>query len=249
MLKYLLTALATCLALAVPAKATDLTDMSEVERKAFGEAVRSYLLDHPEVIIEVISVLETRQTEAAEQTDRHMAEAYADALFNDGYSYVGGNPEGDLNLVEFLDYRCGYCRKAHPEIMQLLKQDGNIRFVVKEYPILGEQSVIAARFAIAVRMTYGHEVYFDVHDALMNFPGNLSEVVLRRLAEDMSLDADLLLAEMTSDAVTAEINQNRILGQQLQVDGTPTFVLENRFLRGYVPYNQMLELVAQLRAN
>lgn len=248
-LKKFLTACAATLMLTAPAAATDIADMTDAERAAFGQAVRAYLLDNPEVIIEVIGVLESRQAAAAEANDRFLAQTYADDLFNDGYSYVGGNPEGDLNLVEFVDYRCGYCRKAHPEIEQLLATDGNIRFVLKEYPILGEESVIAARFAIAIRMIYGAETYKTVHDALMTSQFAMTEPVLRRLAGEFDLDADAVLEEMVSDEVTAEINANRLLGQQLQIDGTPTFVLENEFLRGYVPYDQMLAYVTQIRAN
>lgn len=248
-LKKFLTACAATLMLTAPAAATDIADMTDAERAAFGQAVRAYLLDNPEVIIEVIGVLESRQAAAAEANDRFLAQTYADDLFNDGYSYVGGNPEGDLNLVEFVDYRCGYCRKAHPEIEQLLATDGNIRFVLKEYPILGEESVIAARFAIAIRMIYGAETYKAVHDALMTSQFAMTEPVLRRLAGEFDLDADAVLEEMVSDEVSAEINANRLLGQQLQIDGTPTFVLENEFLRGYVPYDQMLAYVTQIRAN
>jgi protein-disulfide isomerase len=248
-LKKFLTACAATLLLAAPAAATDIADMTEAEQAAFGQAVRAYLLDNPEVIIEVIGVLESRQAAAAEANDQFLAQTYADDLFNDGYSFVGGNPEGDLNLVEFVDYRCGYCRKAHPEIEQLLETDGNIRFVLKEYPILGEESVIAARFAIAIRMIYGAEVYKEVHDTMMTSQFAMTEPVLRRLAGQFDLDADAVLAEMVSDAVSAEINANRLLGQQLQIDGTPTFVLESSFLRGYVPYDQMLAYVTQIRAN
>ncbi len=241
--------LTTALALlAVPAYAVDITAMSDDERAAFREEVRAYLLDNPEIILEAVALLEERQAEAQAQADTDLVSQHADAIFNDGYSWVGGNPDGDITLVEFLDYRCGFCRRAMPEVSKLLENDGNIRLIIKELPILGDDSVQASRFAIATKQVAGDDAYKQVHDALMDFNGSVGEVALRRLAEGLSLDADAILAQMDSDTVTAEIAQTRELAQALQINGTPSFVLQDELLRGFLPADQMAELVQEKRA-
>ena len=232
---------------ATPALAFDVNAMSDTEKAAFGEAVRAYLLENPEVIVDAINVLEERQAMAQAQADFDLVEQYAEALFDDGYSWVGGNPDGDITIVEFLDYRCGYCRRAHPEVADLLAEDGNIRLIVKELPILGEASMISSRFAIAVKQLAGDDAYKQVHDVLMEFSGDPTDVALRRIAESQGRDADEILAAMESDAVTEEIATTRSLAQALQINGTPTFVLEDELLRGFVPADQMAVMVADKR--
>ena len=115
---------------AAPAKAQNYNweTMTPEERELFGEAVRSYLLENPEVIFEAIQILEQRRAVAAAQQDSEVVRSNADALFNDGYSFTMGNPDGDIVVVEFLDYRCGYCKRAHPHVLELLERDPNVRF-------------------------------------------------------------------------------------------------------------------------
>ena len=180
-LSHLLSAAALTCTVALPASALDLTNMSGEERAIFREEVRAYLMDQPQVIMEAVNQLEARQQQQAAQADLNLVSDNAEALFNDGYSYVGGNPDGDITLVEFLDYRCGYCRKAHTEVAKMLETDGNIRLIVKEFPILGEQSVLASRFAIAVKLAAGDDAYKAINDSLMTFPGELSMTSLNRL--------------------------------------------------------------------
>lgn len=177
-----LAALGLCAALAAPAAAFDITAMSEAERSEFRAEIRAYLMDNPEVLMEAIGVLESRQAEAQAAADGDLVAAHAAAIFDDGFSWSGGNPEGDLVMVEFLDYRCGYCRKAHDEVAALIESDGNIKLIVKEFPILGDDSLMSSRFAIATRMVAGEDAYKQVHDALISLRGGVSEASLRRSA-------------------------------------------------------------------
>ena len=172
-------------ALAAPAGAFDLTAMSEDERAAFRAEIRAYLLENPEIIMEAVGVLEQRQAEQQAQADVDLVKINAEDIFNDGYSWVGGNVNGDVTLVEFVDYRCGYCRKAHDEVAQLVDTDGNIKFILKEFPILGEESLISSRFAIATKMVAGDDAYKQMHDALITFNGNVGRGSLTRLAEGL----------------------------------------------------------------
>ena len=113
------------------APAFDVSKMTENQRAAFRAEIRAYLLDNPEVIYEAVDILQQRQAQTETQRDLELVENNSAAIFADGYSYVGGNPEGDITLVEFVDYKCGYCRKAHSEVEELLARDGNIKLIIK----------------------------------------------------------------------------------------------------------------------
>ncbi|OIQ35572.1 MAG: disulfide bond formation protein DsbA [Roseobacter sp. MedPE-SWchi] len=249
-LSRMATGLATAAALTLgglPAQAFDLGAMTAEERAAFGAEVRAYLMENPEVILEAVNLLEQQQAASEANRDLAMVAANLEELHNDGYSWVGGNPEGDITLVEFMDYRCGYCRKAAPEVAKLLEEDGNIRLIVKEFPILGEASVLASRFAVAAKHVAGDEAYKQVHEALVAISSDVNEVTLRRLAEGLSLDADTILAAMDTEEVTAELRRTRALAQNLAISGTPTFVLGNALLRGYLPADQLKIIVDEQR--
>ncbi len=246
MLKHLF-AIALTFALALPAAATDLDDMTDAERDAFRAEVRSYLLDNPEVLMEAFAILEQRQAEAEVERDAMSVAANANALFASAYDVVLGNPEGDITVVEFMDYRCGFCRRAHPEVLDLLEFDGNIRLVVKEFPILGEQSLQASRFAIATRIALGDEAYFEIFDAMMEMRGDVSQPALMALAEDEGLDSAAIVASLDDPLVMQTIEYNHALAQRLQISGTPTFVFGDQMVRGYVPLDDMLQIVAMLR--
>lgn len=235
-------------ALALPATAMDLTELTDAERTQFRAEVRAYLMDNPEVIMEAVELLQNREAEEQAQSDLSLVSDNASDIFEDGYSWVGGNPDGDITLVEFLDYRCGYCKRAHGEVAKLLETDGNIRLIVKEFPILGDQSVLASRFAVATKQVAGGDSYKALADALMALKGDVSLPALRRLANTFGLDADAIEAAMDSDAVTQEIAQTRALAQKLRISGTPTFVMQDELLRGYLPYDQMLALVEEKRS-
>lgn len=222
--------------------------LNEVERANFRAEVRAYLLENPEVLMEAIGVLEGREREAQVAADRQLARDNADRLIDDGFSFVGGNPEGDVTLVEFMDYRCGFCRRAFTEVEELVASDGNIRLVLKEFPILGEESMLASRFAIATQIVEGDAAYKDVHDALMTVNSDFSMATLSRLAEGLGLDMAAIATEMDGSAVSTRINATRALAQTMQITGTPTLVMNDQMLRGYVPLPQMQQIVASLRS-
>lgn len=224
-------------------------DMSDAERSAFRAEVRAYLLENPEVLIEAMTELQARKDAADIAKDQALLTTFKAELFNDPNSYVGGNPEGDITIVEFTDYRCTYCRKAFAEIEELIKSDGNIRFVVKEYPILGDASVISSRFAVAVLQLHGAEAYKAAHDGLIMLRGEPDAATLTRLAETLGLNAADILARMTAPEVDAVIAANADLGMRMTISGTPTFVVNGQILRGYVPLEQMKEIVAAERAS
>ncbi|MEL6643415.1 MAG: DsbA family protein [Pseudomonadota bacterium] len=245
--KTLLATATTALLMTGPAGAVDFGNLSAAERADFHAAIREYLLENPEVLMEAIAILEEREAAAEAAAAMSMVSDNADAIFNDGHSFVGGNPEGDLTVVEFIDYRCGYCRRAHPEVAELVSTDGNIRTITKEFPILGPESIEASRFAISTLQNVGPDAYKAVNDALITRRGDYSRDALARLASDLDLDGDMIVAGMDAAEVTAVIEENRALAQRLQITGTPTFVIGDRMLRGYLPLAGMRQVVAQER--
>ncbi|SDE93973.1 DsbA family protein [Limimaricola pyoseonensis] len=248
MLRNLTRAVPALLALAAPAAALDLDAMSDAEREAFRAEVRAYLLENPEVLMEAIAVLDERQAEAAAQGDSAMIEQHAEALFENEGDWVGGNPEGDITVVEFMDYKCGYCRRAFPEVEELVEGDGNIRYVLKEFPILGEQSLMASRFALAVRMLEGDDAYKEAHNALMTMRADVDENSLSALADGLGIEFADVQEKMGSREVAEVIQENYELAQAMQISGTPSFVMGDRMLRGYLPLQQMQQMVSELRA-
>lgn len=233
---------------ALPAAAFDLTSMSEAEREAFRAEVRAYLLDNPEVIMEAVSVLEDRQAAQAAQDDLTLVQVNAEALFNDGYSHVAGNPEGDVTIVEFVDYRCGYCRKAYEEVEQLLEKDDGIRLILKEYPILGEDSLNSARFAVSAQVLFGEEAYDKLHHALISLRGSASVDNLVAAADDLGLDGQAIADGMDADRVDEILGENHALARRLKITGTPAFVMGEQMARGYMPLPQMEAFVAEIRS-
>lgn len=245
-MKSLLTAAALTMA-SLPALALDLQDLNAEEKAAFGDLVRDYLLENPEILIEVSQVLEQRSLDAQAAAELNMVSDNAEALWNDGFSWQGGNLDGDITLVEFIDYRCGYCRRAHDEVAELVESDGNIRIIMKDYPILGEQSTMAAQFAIAVKMVAGDDAYKLANDALIAMRGEVSTESLTRMANTLGLDAVAVIGKMSSAEVQSVIAANYALGQAMQVSGTPTFVVNDEILRGYLPLDGMRKVVEGVR--
>lgn len=242
-------ALAAALTLAATAApAFDITSMTQPESEAFGEAVRGYLMENPQVLMEVIAELEAQQAAAQAQGDSALVLANSADIYEDGHSWVGGNPEGSLTVVEFADYRCGYCRRAHPEVLDLVSSDGDIRYVVKEFPILGEESVIASRFAVAALQIAGPDAYEKIHDGLYtDYRGAMTAERLAAFADDLGLDGDAIAAGMNAPEVDAVLAANHALAQRLRIEGTPTFVMGDQMLRGYVPLEGMRAMVAEVR--
>jgi protein-disulfide isomerase len=230
-------------ALALPAAA----EMTAAEREAFRAEVRAYLLENPEVLMEAIEVLEARREAEAAATDVAMVQAHREAIFGTPGDWQGGNLQGDVTVVKFNDYRCGYCRKAHGEVAELVGSDGGIRLVIKEFPILGEASVASSRFAIATLQLAGPAAYKAAHDALITLRGEPDTDTLARLAADLGLDAPAILARMEAPEVTAVIAANQALAETLQISGTPTFVIGGQMVRGYVPLDGMRAIVEEAR--
>ncbi|MEM7496389.1 MAG: DsbA family protein [Pseudomonadota bacterium] len=224
----------------------DFAAMSPEQEAAFGEAIRSYLLENPEVIYEAIQVLEERRETEQLTAEGELVSQYLGALHDTSYSWEGGNPDGDITVVEFLDYRCGFCKRAHPAVKEVLEKDPNVRLIVREFPILGPNSVVASRMAMAA-YRLDAELYPELNDALMTFQGDLTETMAYRIAGQVGYDIGELKDLASTDEIAAEIDKNYQLADVLGIQGTPTFIIGDRIVRGFLPADRFLAAIEEER--
>lgn len=214
----------------------------------FGQRVRNYLLQHPEVIAEALQQWQQRQIaeQQAQQADQTAGaiESRRDELVNDPMSAVGGNPDGDVTVVEFFDYNCPHCRRAVSVVAEVERKDPKLRLVYKELPILGASSVFAARAALASRKQDG---YIAFHRALLQEDRRLTEDRVMEIAGSVGLDIEKLKADMEDPAIRDALARNRELAQAIGITGTPSFVIGDELVQGAVDLNALEELIAQAR--
>lgn len=224
--------------LAAPA-AADSMSKEEFERR-----VRDYLLANPEVVMEALQTLDARQKQAQEEAAKAVLTARADEIFRDPASPVGGNAQGDATLVEFFDYNCPYCRQMMPIMAQLEAADAQLRIVYKEFPILGPDSVFAAKAALAANSQGG---YAKFHKALYEVKGRVTEAAVLKVAAEAGLDVARLKTDMQNPEIQASIDRNLKLAQALDINGTPGFVAGKQIVHGATDLETMKQLIEQAR--
>ncbi len=229
------------------ASAIDLEDLGTAERAALEQLIFDYIMSNPEVILESVQTYQEALASGDPLADREAIARVQETLMQSPAAWSGGNQDGDVTIVEFLDYRCGFCRQMFEIVNRVVETDGDIRFVIKEFPILGEQSNFMARLALAIRNLAGDEVYKTVHDALMG-ESEINEAFIEELAETYDIAVTAITEELMSDAVTASIAESYDLAEELRISGTPAFVIGDRILRGAVTEEEMIATIAEVRA-
>ena len=241
-LRFVLIAVAV-LAAALPARAQQ-TQTPPLTREQVEQIVREYLIKNPEIIVEAIEELEARHKKSAQASQRDAVAARQEQLHRDPDAPVLGNPAGDVTVVEFFDYRCPYCKQVAPALSQLLKEDGNLRLVLKEFPILGPDSVVASRAALAAQ---AQGKYAPMHAALLRHRGAYDEAAIARLATDAGLDAARLKSDMAKPEIAAMIDRNKALARELSLTGTPAFIIGDKVVPGAADLDTLKTLVAAAR--
>lgn len=226
--------------------AADGKNVSGPDPKAVEKIIREYLLKNPKIIVDAIEAHQRNVAAQEELALRQTIIARRDEIRHDPDSVVGGNIKGDVTVVEFFDYRCGVCKRVHPIVDQLVKQDGKIRRVYKEWPILGPQSVFASRAAIASRKQ-GDDKYLDFHNRMMEARQALTSDAVLRIAKVAGLDPARLERDMRDPEISKIIQRNYGLAQSLRLNGTPSFLIGDTLLRGARDVDTMLNLVKQAR--
>ena len=243
--RFLAAALAILFALsgiAAPASAQQnetLTDQAKTE-----QIIHDYLLAHPEVILEAVEKYQKQQEQASAQKQAQALVDRREELLHAAADPVIGNPNGDVTIVEFFDYRCPYCKSVAGTFVDLYEKDGKVRFVLKEFPILGPESEFAAKAALAAQK---QGKYRELHMALMAFKGKLTEADVMRLATDSGLDAIRLAQDMETPDITESIARNHALAEALGVRGTPAFVIGDQLVPGAMSVDELRQRIAAAR--
>lgn len=220
---------------------------TEEQRKAIGEIVKDYLLKNPEVLTEVIAELEKRQAEAQRIAQANAVKESQQALLNSPYAFVVGNPSGDVTLVEFFDYNCGYCKRSLADIQALIKADPKLRVVLKDFPVLGPDSVEASRVALAAKSQLQGAKLMEYHVKLMETRGRVNGERALAVAREMGLDLARLQRDMESPDVRTALQVNTELGDRLGLTGTPAFVIGDTVIPGAVGAEPLKQVVANVR--
>jgi protein-disulfide isomerase len=247
-LRHLTAAVVACLAIgmAAPAAAQGFSDAqrSEVER-----IIRDYLMRHPEVLQEAIAELEKKQLAADTERHKVAVKENRQLLFSSPRQVTVGNLQGDVTLVEFFDYNCGYCKRALQDLLNLMKADPKLKVVLKEFPVLGPASIEAAQVGAAVRMQdRGGKKYLEFHQKLLSGRGQVDRARAVAVAKEVGLDVVRLEKDMTSDEVRATLEESMQLADKLGLNGTPSYVIGPDVVVGAVGYDALKEKVEAARA-
>jgi protein-disulfide isomerase len=233
------------LAAVAPAQAQS---FSSEQRTEIERIVRDYLVRNPEVLQEVVAELEKRQ--AAAEADRQQAAIgkYRDALMNSKHQATLGNPKGDVTLVEFYDYNCGYCKRALADKMALLKSDPNLRLVLKEFPVLGPGSIEAAQVSIAARMQDpSGKKFLDFHQKLLGGRGQADRARAMAAAKEAGLDVARIEKDLKSDEVRESLEEVMGMAEAMGINGTPTYVIGERVIPGAIGAAALRQQIEALR--
>ena len=241
---FIFIALTSIVLLSSPAYAADA--MTPGQKRAFEDVIRDYLLKNPEILGEAMEALQQKREAAVQAQRDEVLSAVRVELEQDPSSPFAGNTDGDVTIVEFFDYQCGYCKQVFPTIVELLKTDGMIRYVFKEFPILGAPSVYATRAALAA-WRLDPKKYLDFHAALLAAKGPLSDAKVLGIASTNGFDSKALKVAMADPRIDVTINRNYVLAEKLRITGTPAFIIGRYFVPGAVDLGTLKKLVADAR--
>tara|TARA_R110000787_G_scaffold137458_9_gene250378 strand:- start:51356 stop:52105 length:750 start_codon:yes stop_codon:yes gene_type:complete len=223
------------------AQADTLTDD---QRKEIESLVEKYILDNPGIVMRAIEKLREQQRQAEEQQRMSAISGSGNDLRSDPITPPGGNPDGEVTVVEFFDYNCGYCKRVSPTVAALIEGNRDVKVIYKEFPILGDASIEAAKGAMAaVRQGKYHEM----HEGLMNHRGRVTAATVMSVAKDLGLDTEQLDRDMKDPEIQSAIERNYALAQNLGITGTPAFVIGNKLVPGAASLETLEELVKEVR--
>lgn len=217
-----------------------------VTRQELPALVKEVLMNDPDIIMQAVQKLRDKKAAEAKQKTAEAIVKYQAELTSEDSPSVGDSKTADVTIVEFFDYHCGYCRHMLPDITKLLNEDKKVRFVFREFPILSEDSVAAARAALAVNRL-DKTKYFDFHSAMMKQEGKFDDKAFAAIAKKIGISADKLKAEMAKPEITAILDKNREIGEAIGVSGTPALVIGSEFTPGAMSYDDMKKAVAAAR--
>lgn len=245
MIKYIKILLAASVLALIPMVSAFAYD--DAQKKELGEIIKQYLLENPEILAEAQGVLEQRQQMAQQQRVKDVISGMADDLAGSPDDIVFGNPNGDVTIVEFFDYNCGYCKRAMSDMIDIVKSDPNVKFVLKEFPILGPESVEAATVSIAVNRI-APEKAAQFHTEMLGSEGRSDKDKAISIAESLGIDLVALEKEMQDEELLNGIGKTYEIAQALEINGTPSYVVGDEPIFGAVGSSDILEKIQNMRA-
>src|SRR5580693_79450 len=222
--------------MAAPVSADEFTPAQKQELGAF---IKSYLVNNPEVLRDAIEALDKHDKEAADAERQKVVATEGSALFSSKYQATVGNPKGNATLVEFFDYNCHFCKGALPDVTRLMKDDPNLKLVLKDFPVLGPGSVEAAKVASAARNQLPGDKFWAFHNKLLAMHGAIGKAEALSVARDLGLDMDKLNKDMESEEVETGLREVMTMADSLQINGTPSFVVGQEVVVGAVGYDEL----------
>lgn len=216
------------------------------EKEEIGQIVRDYLLENPEILIEVQQALEAKQEQESHAQKSEVLAQSGDAIFNDPFDPVFGNPDGDVTIVEFFDYNCGFCRRSLADMQHILDTDKNVKFVLKEFPIFGPNSIAVHKVALAYK-NIAPEKYFDYHVTMMSEEGQIDEARALQIARESGADMDALRDEMNNPQIIDSFRQTDDLAGGLGITGTPSYVVGDELVVGALGKDVLIEKIENMR--
>jgi len=229
-----------------PLPAADTTPApSAVDIDVVQKIVRDYLRDHPEVIIDAIKQYQAKQDLAEQAKAQQNITALKDDIFKDPTSPVAGNPDGDVTVVEFFDYRCPYCKVVAPDIQKVMESDSKLRVVYKEFPILGPASTTASKAALAA---VAQGKYLPFHAKMISYKGQLDDASIFAMAQDVGLDVAKLKVDMEKPEIRNIIDKNAQLADKLKIQGTPGFIIGDQLIPGVASIEDLTAAIKKARA-
>ena len=234
-------------ALALPLAGQAQPAFNDQQRQAIEQIVKDYLVKNPEVLQEAMTELERRQQEAQKTAQASALTQERETLLNSPRGTIVGNPSGDVTLVEFFDYNCGYCKRALGDVKTLMKTDPKLRVVLKDFPVLGPESVEASRVGLAVKQQIKDDKLFEYHTKLMETRGRVNGERALAVAREMGLDVERVKKDMESPDVRAALQENVGLGDKLGLSGTPAFVVGDEVVSGAVGAEPLRQAIAGVR--
>lgn len=221
---------------------------NDAQRSEIQKIIKDYLVANPELLEEMSAELQKRQAVAEAEKHRAAVQKNANVIFNSPRGVVIGNRDGDVNFVEFFDYNCGYCKHAMADMLTLMKADPKLRIVLKEFPVLGPTSVEAAQVGIAVRMQDpSGKKYLDFHQKLLNGRGQADKARAMAAAKEAGADMAKLEKDMTSPEISATLNENFKLAEEMGLNGTPSYVIGKDVVVGAVGATGLAKKISEAR--
>ena len=226
------------------AETTSAQTFSTDQRHEIENIIKDYLVQHPDVLQDAMDALDKQQKQADADKARTTIKENNATIFNSPHQVVLGNPQGNVTMVEFFDYNCAYCKHALPDMIELLKTDPDLKFVLKEFPVLGPGSVEAAHVAVAARMQDSTgKKYIEFHQKLLGGRGPADKARALAVAKEVGFDMARLEKDMDSDEVKKTIDENMKLADALGVSGTPSYVVGDEVVVGAVGLDELREKI------